>query len=110
PQQPTAGEGRPSTPAGQPAGQSARQPTSGPAALSDSARDHLWMHFTRMSAYRDSPVPVIARGEGPYVWDTGGKRYLGALSGLFVDHVGHGRSALAEAGSNKAAELAYLPP
>jgi len=35
--------------------------------LSASARDHLWMHFTRMSAYETAPVPVIVRGEGPYI-------------------------------------------
>ena len=30
--------------------------------LSASARDHLWMHFTRLSAYEKAPVPVIVRG------------------------------------------------
>src|SRR5690606_27275382 len=44
---------------------------------------NLWMHFTRMSAYAHDPVPTIARGEGPYIYDTGGKRYLDGLSGLF---------------------------
>ena len=35
------------------------------AALQQSARDHLWMHFTRMSSYDNADVPVIVRGEGP---------------------------------------------
>ena len=43
---------------------------------SKSAYDHLWMHFTRMSGYKDSPVPVITRGEGAYIWDSNGRRYL----------------------------------
>ena len=34
------------------------------------ATDHLWMHFTRMSSYRDGEVPTIVRGEGAYVWDS----------------------------------------
>ena len=77
--------------------------------LSDSARDHLWMHFTRLSAYEKAPVPVIVRGEGPYVWDSAGKRYLDGLSGLFTVQVGHGRSELAEAAAKQAGELAYFP-
>ncbi len=31
----------------------------GSATLQDLARRHLWMHFTRMSAYDDHPVPII---------------------------------------------------
>jgi adenosylmethionine-8-amino-7-oxononanoate aminotransferase len=77
--------------------------------LSDSARDHLWMHFTRQSAYATAPVPVIARGEGAYVWDTEGKRYLDGLAGLFVVNVGHGRTELAEAAAKQASELAFFP-
>ncbi|HST64250.1 MAG TPA: aminotransferase class III-fold pyridoxal phosphate-dependent enzyme, partial [Mycobacteriales bacterium] len=77
--------------------------------LSAAARDHLWMHFTRLSAYEKAPVPVIVRGEGPYVWDSAGKRYLDGLSGLFTVQVGHGRSELAEAAAKQAGELAYFP-
>jgi adenosylmethionine-8-amino-7-oxononanoate aminotransferase len=77
--------------------------------LEDAARDHLWMHFTRLSAYRDAPVPVIVRGDGPYVWDSNGKRYLDGLAGLFVVQAGHGRQELAEAAAKQAAELAYFP-
>ncbi len=53
--------------------------------LSDDAQRHLWMHFTRLGAFTGSTVPVIARGEGCYVYDQQGKRYLDGLSGLFVD-------------------------
>src|SRR5215468_11169798 len=79
------------------------------AALQDSARRHLWMHFTRLSTYSDHEIPVIVRGEGPYLWDQHGKRYLDALSGLFVVQVGHGRAELAEAGARQAEQLAYFP-
>ncbi len=79
------------------------------AALSSSARDHLWMHFSRMSAYQSNPVPVIVRGQGPYVWDADGRRYLDGLSGLFVVQAGHGREELAQAAYKQASELAYFP-
>ena len=79
------------------------------AALQQSARDHLWMHFTRMSAYDEADVPVIVRGEGPYVYDAQGTRYLDALAGLFVNQLGHGRTELAEAAAKQASELAFFP-
>jgi adenosylmethionine-8-amino-7-oxononanoate aminotransferase len=67
------------------------------------------MHFTRMSSYDSADVPVIVRGEGAYVYDAKGRRYLDALSGLFVSQVGHGRRELAEAAAKQASELAYFP-
>ena len=79
------------------------------AGLQKSAREHLWMHFTRMSSYDSADVPVIVRGEGAYVYDAKGRRYLDALSGLFVSQVGHGRKELAEAAAKQAGELAYFP-
>jgi adenosylmethionine-8-amino-7-oxononanoate aminotransferase len=75
----------------------------------DAARRHLWMHFTRMSSYAEHDVPVIIRGEGPWVWDSRGRRYLDGLSGLFVVQAGHGRQELAEAAARQATELAYFP-
>jgi len=54
------------------------------------AKDHLWMHFTRMSGYRDSEIPVIVRGDGCYLEDANGKRYLDALAGLFSVNIGYG--------------------
>ena len=77
--------------------------------LQDAARRHLWMHFTRMSSYAEHDVPVIVRGEGPWVWDSRGRRYLDGLSGLFVVQAGHGRRELAEAAARQAGELAYFP-
>jgi adenosylmethionine-8-amino-7-oxononanoate aminotransferase len=79
------------------------------AGLQKSAREHLWMHFTRMSSYDHADVPVIVRGEGPYVYDAKGRRYLDALAGLFTSQLGHGRTEIAEAAAKQASELAYFP-
>ena len=54
------------------------------------AKDHLWMHFTRMSGYGDADVPIIVRGDGCYLEDANGKRYLDALAGLFSVNIGYG--------------------
>ncbi|WP_119727810.1 aspartate aminotransferase family protein [Thermomonospora amylolytica] len=78
--------------------------------LQNAARDHLWMHFTRHSTFENGgEVPVIVRGEGAYVYDDRGRRYLDGLAGLFVSQVGHGRAELAEAAAKQAAELAFFP-
>ena len=78
--------------------------------LADRARDHLWMHFTRHSGYyHGAQVPVIVRGEGPYIWDDAGKRYLDGLAGLFVVQLGHGRADLAMAGAEQATQLGFFP-
>jgi adenosylmethionine-8-amino-7-oxononanoate aminotransferase len=77
--------------------------------LQRAAKDHLWMHFTRMSSYDQADVPMIVRGEGPYIYDAKGKKYLDALAGLFVSQLGHGRTDLAEAAAKQAAELAFFP-
>ena len=79
------------------------------AALSELARRHLWMHFTRMSSYTNHDVPIIVRGEGAYVYDSNGRRYLDGLAGLFVSMVGHGRDEIAEAAARQSKELAYFP-
>ena len=61
-----------------------------PEQLQQAARDHLWLHFTRMGGYRDGEVPVIVRGDGCYLEDANGKRYLDALAGLFSVNIGYG--------------------
>jgi adenosylmethionine-8-amino-7-oxononanoate aminotransferase len=60
------------------------------ATLQRLAHDHLWLHFTRMGAYADGEVPIIVRGDGCYLEDINGKRYLDALSGLFAVQIGYG--------------------
>ena len=81
--------------------------TSEQARLQELAQKHLWMHFTRMGAYEDHELPIIVRGEGSYVWDANGKRYLDGLSALFCVNAGHGRAALGEAAARQAAELGF---
>src|SRR5205085_7010126 len=52
----------------------------GSSELQERAKRHLWMHFSRMGSYADHVLPVIVRGEGCYVYDEHGKRYLDGLS------------------------------
>ena len=78
-----------------------------PEDLQEQAKRHLWMHFTRMGSYEHAEIPIIARGEGAYVWDTNGKRYLDGLSSLFCVNIGYGRTELGEAAAKQIEELAF---
>ena len=75
--------------------------------LQEQAKRHLWMHFTRMGSYADHEIPVIVRGEGCYVYDEHGKRYLDGLSALYCVNIGHGRGELADAAAAQAKEPAF---
>ena len=86
---------------------SATATTLSPAELQQAARDHLWLHFTRMAGYRDGEIPVIVRGDGCYLEDANGKRYLDALAGLFAVQIGYGYGE--EMGEAAAAQMRELP-
>jgi adenosylmethionine-8-amino-7-oxononanoate aminotransferase len=75
--------------------------------LQKAAREHLWLHFTRMGAYGQSDVPIIVRGDGCYLEDVNGKRYLDALAGLFSVNIGYGFGE--EIGEAAAAQMRELP-
>src|SRR5438105_8939026 len=75
--------------------------------LQRAAKDHLWLHFTRMGGYRQTDVPVIVRGEGCYLEDSTGKRYLDALAGLFAVNIGYSYGE--EIGEAAAAQMRELP-
>jgi adenosylmethionine-8-amino-7-oxononanoate aminotransferase len=75
--------------------------------LQRAAREHLWLHFTRMGGYKDTDVPIIVRGDGCYLEDINGKRYLDALAGLFSVNVGYSYGD--EIGEAAAAQMRELP-
>src|ERR1017187_7893525 len=78
------------------------------AKLSEQARRHLWMHFTRIGNDVHAPVPIIVSGQGCYVYDADGKRYLDGLSALYCVNAGHGRPEFAEAAATQMRELDFF--
>jgi adenosylmethionine-8-amino-7-oxononanoate aminotransferase len=70
---------------------------------------NLWLHFTRTNDWLgpEPTVPILDHGEGCYVWDTTGKRYLDGLSALFCLQVGYGREEMVEASSKQMAKLPF---
>jgi acetylornithine/N-succinyldiaminopimelate aminotransferase len=59
-----------------------------------------------MNTYKRLPL-ALERGEGSWVWDKQGKRYLDALSGIAVCGIGHSHPALVRAISEQAAKLIH---
>jgi adenosylmethionine-8-amino-7-oxononanoate aminotransferase len=77
--------------------------------LQEQARRHLWMHFSRMGAYSETQeIPIIVRGEGCYVYDEHGNRYLDGLSSLFCVNIGHGRTDIVQQGAELAKDLGFF--
>src|ERR687885_740909 len=76
--------------------------------LQDLAKRHLWLHFSRMGAYAEADIPIIVKGDGCYVWDEHGNKYLDGLSALFCVNIGHGRHDVAQAGADQAKELGFF--
>ena len=77
--------------------------------LATAAADHLWLHFWPLSGEGDAPLTVIERGEGAYVWDDQGNRYIDGLAGLFVVQAGHGRQEIADAAEPPGRQARLLP-
>jgi adenosylmethionine-8-amino-7-oxononanoate aminotransferase len=70
--------------------------------------DHLWLHFTQMGGYADpADLQVIVRGDGCYLEDGNGKRYLDGLAGLYCVNIGYGFGE--EMGEAAAAQMRELP-
>ena len=60
-----------------------------PLDLQRAAKEHLWMHFTRMGEFETADVPIIVRGDGCHLEDSNGRRYIDALAGLFSVNIGY---------------------
>ena len=78
--------------------------------LQNAARDHLMLHFTEMASFAERELPIIERGDGCYVYDAHGRRFIDGLSGLFCVNVGHGYGdELGQAAHEQMRELGFTP-
>lgn len=67
----------------------------------------LWHGFADMGVVERDGAFVVARGEGAYIWDDAGTRYLDATAGLWFTNVGHGRTEIADAVAEQIGKLAH---
>ncbi len=70
-------------------------------------RRYLWHPYSRHSAMRDQAFPVIVRGEGVYLYDSDGRRYVDGISSWWACLLGHGHPRLLRALADQAARLQH---
>ncbi len=78
-------------------------------ALHQHDRDHLYHGFTPLSLHQQKGIPIFVKGQGVYLWDTAGKRYIDGLASLWNVHVGHGRKEITRAVAAQMDQLAFAP-
>lgn len=78
-------------------------------ALKQQAIHTLWMPFSRVSDLEAEGGPVVIdHGQGVWLWDTDGKRYLDGVGALEAMAIGHGRTELVEVAARQMRKLAFL--
>jgi len=74
-------------------------------------REHLWIHTQSFDELeQDDAYLVVEGGQGIYLNDQHGRRYIDAMAGLWVVAVGHGRTELAEVARDQMERLAFANP
>ncbi|MGE0827615.1 MAG: aspartate aminotransferase family protein [Candidatus Binatia bacterium] len=72
-------------------------------------RDHLVHGFVPLQLQQQKGVPIFVKGQGVYLWDTEGKKYIDGLASLWNVHVGHGRKEINRAVVTQMDQLAFAP-
>ena len=71
--------------------------------------EHLWVHTQQVTDLaKEDGLKVFERGEGIHLWDIKGRKFIDAMSGLWVVNAGHGRTELAEVAARQMREMAYV--
>src|SRR5690349_6447276 len=70
--------------------------------------EHHMHPFTTHRTLRSGAGPrVIVKGEGPYIFDSEGKRILDGMAGLWTTNIGYGSKELAQAAYDQMVELPF---
>lgn len=77
--------------------------------LVEKAKANLLHPVSNLKAVREQGPLVLVRGEGVYLWDADGNRYIDGFAGLWNVNVGHGRHELAVAAADQIDEVAFVP-
>ncbi len=70
-------------------------------------RQSIWHPYTKHSVIESGPLPIITRGEGVYLYDATGRKYLDAISSWWACNLGHGHPRLVEAIIRQTKELQH---
>ena len=94
-------------PDGKPDGISGGTAPAGANSLSRRDADAVFHPYTNAIANREDGPLVVTRGDGVYVWDEDGEKYLEGMSGLWCASLGFGEDRLAEAAARQMRELPF---
>ena len=75
--------------------------------LSRKDKDFLFHPNTNLIAHQDSGPFILERGEGIYVFDTDGNKYIEGMAGLWCNALGHGNEELADAAMRQFKKFPY---
>ena len=75
--------------------------------LAEADRRYLWHPFTQMRDYQGMEPVIIERGDGPYLIDIHGRRYLDGVSSLWVTIHGHRRREIDQAIIEQVGRIAH---
>ena len=70
-------------------------------------KKNLFHPITNLKAHSSEDILIIDRGEGVYVYDTNGKKYLEGLAGLWCSSLGYGVEELGEVAKEQMNKLGY---
>ncbi len=70
-------------------------------------RQSIWHPYTRFSALECKPLPLITHGEGAFLVDDEGRKYLDAISSWWACNLGHGHPRIIEAIIRQTRELQH---
>lgn len=76
--------------------------------LQDLDLKHIWHPCSQMKDYETFPPIVIERGEGVWLYDKQGKRYLDAVSSWWVNLFGHANPRISKAIADQANKLEHV--
>jgi len=74
--------------------------------MSDTVRKHKEYLFPAVSMYYKDPIAIV-RGEGPWVWDDQGNKYLDGFGGVLTVSVGHANPKVTEAIVNQVKQFVH---
>lgn len=70
-------------------------------------KNNLFHPITNLKAHSSEDLLIVDRGEGVYIYDTNGKKYLEGLAGLWCSSLGYGVEELGEAAKEQMNKLGY---